>query len=76
MIRAVEKPILRVFWSNDHAGHYPVAVASVVVAEDETAARALMDAELLSRGLTPDDYTLIELPLHVPKARVLQDGNY
>jgi hypothetical protein len=69
---------MRVFTCTDHAGLW-VGVASVVVADDEEGARALLDAELTSRKLSASDkepYTLSEIPLSGPSVRVLQDGDY
>lgn len=70
---------LRVFVCTDHDYHYPVGSASVVTAEDEAAARKLLDAKLIERGLRPSwskAYTLKELSLDEPSAEVLCDGNY
>lgn len=67
-----------VFVCDDHDYHFPVGVASVVRADDESAARVLLDAELLSRGLRPSGtspYTLKRLPEH-PIAVILRDGDY
>ena len=68
---------LRVFTCTDHAGHYPVGVASVVVASSEAEARELLDAELREHGLNPDEgYSLREINPEKPKAFVLLDGDY
>lgn len=70
---------MRVFTCVDHDCHYPVGVASVVVAENEQQARELLDAQLIEHKLKPyakDPYTLQELSLDTPKAIVLRDGDY
>ncbi len=68
---------MKVFVSTDHDGHWPVGVASVVVAADETEARRLLDAELRRDGLKPDEpYTLREVDTGVARAEILCDGNY
>jgi len=75
---------LRVFICTDHDCYWPVGVASVVVAEDEEGARALLDAALVGRngpkgGLQPhaeSPYTLQELDVTRPGAQILLDGDY
>lgn len=67
---------MRLFVCTDHASHYPVGCASVVVAEDEASARELLDAALREHRLEPDDYTLGEVATDTPTALVLNDGNY
>ena len=70
---------MRVFTCVDHDCHYPVGVASVIVAENEQQARELLDAQLIEHGLNPYDeppYTLQELALDTPQAIVLRDGDY
>lgn len=67
----------RLFYSTDHAGHWPVGVASVVLAPDEEAARALLTQALRARGLPAEAFNLNELALAgEPRAFVLLDGNY
>jgi hypothetical protein len=65
-----------VFTCTDHAGHWPVGVASVVIADSEAEAHRLLDAELTRRGLKPGHYTLKHLSLIEPRAVVLCDGDY
>jgi hypothetical protein len=67
---------LKVFTCTDHKGHWPVGVASVVVADSETGARQLLDRELRLHGLAPSDYTLQEISTELPRAFVLTDGDY
>lgn len=68
---------MRIFVSTDHDGHFPVGVASVVIAADEAAARVLLDAELSGQGLDPTKpYTLLELVGMAPRALILSNGDY
>jgi hypothetical protein len=69
--------MMKVFTCDDHAGHYPVGVASVIVAIDEASAVELLTEELYSQGLDPTlGFTLQELDLRVPKALVINNGDY
>ncbi len=69
--------MMDVFVSTDHDGHYPVGVASVVVAEDEERARLLLNEELKAHGLSPAvKYTLRRLNTGAERAFVLLDGDY
>lgn len=70
--------MMRVFVCTDHDGHYPVGVASVVIAESESEARSLLDVELRRNGLKDslvNPYGLREVPL-VAAAIVLNNGDY
>lgn len=67
---------MRVWTCNDHDGHWPVGTASVVVAPDEGTARSLLAAELATRGLDADRFTLVELETDGLAVRVLRDGDY
>jgi hypothetical protein len=70
---------LFVWTCTDHDGHWPVGVASVIVANKEEEARALLDAELELRGLlghVQKPYALKRLDITTPIARILNDGNY
>jgi hypothetical protein len=67
----------RIFTCTDHEGHWPVGVASVVVADNETSARAVLGVELYKHGLTRNEpFTLQEVDLSHPHAVVLMDGDY
>lgn len=73
--------MLRLFVCTDHDTHWPVGGASVIVATDETEARALLNTALRAEHLKGDDeragrYTLKELPLEVAQAYVLCNGDY
>lgn len=66
---------LKVYTVTGFTGHWPVGPAAVVVARDLAHAEALMDAELVRRGLPTDKYAMISLRLE-PGAHVLCDGDY
>lgn len=67
---------MRVFTCTDHDNHW-VGVASVVVAEDEDAARIMLAAEIATHGLDGSKpFTLQELDTNFPHAMILQDGDY
>jgi hypothetical protein len=68
---------LHVYVCTDHDYHFPVGVASVVIARNQVDARGLLDAQLEARGLNPNKpYTLVEIGQDGPVAVVLCDGNY
>lgn len=74
---------LKLFTCLDHGQHYPVGSCSIVVAENEAAARVLLNQQLIEHGLQPDvnysgdqPYTLQEVDLNQAQAIVLNDGNY
>jgi hypothetical protein len=66
---------MRVWVCTDHPGHWPVGVASVVLAQSEDQAKSLLEQELALRGLS-GEFTLRELDATVPAAHVLNDGEY
>ncbi len=68
------KRTLGIWTCTDHGCHWPVGVASVVVAEDEGQAREMLRAELEKRLLPDQPFTLNRLPMK-PQAVVLCDGN-
>lgn len=67
---------MKVFTCVDHDGHWPVGVASVIIAEDASGAKELLSIELARRGLESEDFTLTEVSLCKEQAIVLQDGEY
>lgn len=67
---------MNIYTCTDHKGHYPVGVASVIIAENERQARQLLHAELLVRGLESIDFTLHELEGDKCAAYILRDGDY
>lgn len=72
---------IKLFYSKDFKGHWPVGVAAIVVACDEEAARSLLEVKLKELGLTGrqsngDPVALREVDLKTEQAIVLLDGNY
>ena len=67
---------MRVFTCTDHAGHWPVGVASVVVAENISIAYETLMGELANQGLARSHFTLVELPLDKSSCRILCNGDY
>lgn len=60
----------------DHEGHYPVGVASVIVAENMDAAYAALRCALEDVGLSLGSASLQELDASTPSVTILNDGNY
>lgn len=67
---------MRLWVCTDHDCHWPVGCASIVLADSEDEARALLDAALIDHALKPTPYTLTEIPTDQARAVVLNDGNY
>ncbi len=68
---------MKVWTCTDHDGHWPVGVASVVVADTEDQARELLKAEIKEHGLDHHKpFTLRRINTSRPKAFVLQNGDY
>jgi hypothetical protein len=70
---------MKAYSCNDHDGHWPVGVASIIIANDEEHAIKLLDSELKTVGLKPykdHKYTLKEIDTNRPNVIVLNDGNY
>lgn len=68
---------MKVFTYIDHDCHYPVGVASVIVAESREAAAYQLSVALALNGLDPNTgFTLRELNTSVASAIILLDGNY
>jgi hypothetical protein len=69
---------MRVWSCNDHDRHYPVPAASVIVAETQEQARALLVEALKKCGVhqRQDDFTLVEIDTAKSAAHVLADGDY
>jgi hypothetical protein len=67
----------KVFYCTDHDGHYPVGVASIIVAPNEASAREALKATLNDMGLKGNNpFTLQELDTSKNRVVVLADGNY
>lgn len=70
---------MKIFTCIDHDGHFPVGVASVIVAKDRREARQLLDKELKAHSLrlyTEKKYKLSEVSLKIAQALILRDGDY
>ena len=70
---------MRVYVCTDHDYHWPVGVASVIVANNITEAMEMLDAKLIEAGLEPFElkpYTIRRLPEDMPYCEILQDGQY
>jgi hypothetical protein len=69
---------MKVYVCHDHDVHW-ISDTSVIVAEDETNARVLLDAALREQHLKPHDrhpYTLIEVPTGVQQLLHFGNGDY
>ena len=66
---------MKLFVSTDHPAVWPTGVASIIVAENEDEARALLNTALHERRLY-GPFTLREVSLTEPAAHVLCDGDY
>ena len=70
---------MKLYTCTDHDYHWPVGVASIVLARNVEEARNLLDEKLIEHGLKPckeKPYTLVKLPQAKPTAMILNDGNY
>ena len=69
---------MRVFYTNDFRGHYPVGTSAVIVARNLGEAYVLMTSQLIAMGLGTDnsDFTITELPTDSTRVVVLNDGEY
>lgn len=72
---------MKLFYSTDHQGHWPVGVASIVVAESEGDARRILTDALAAEGLRSnssrdDGFSLVEVDLSKSQAIILNNGDY
>jgi hypothetical protein len=68
---------MKVFYSSDHDGYYPVGVCSIVVADTELKAKNILKKKLIEKGLDPnDEFTLHEITLDKAEGYIILDGNY
>lgn len=70
---------MRVFYSNDFRGYWPVGASAVIVARDKDEAYILLTSKLIGMGLAPgpdDNFTINEVQTDVTGVYVLQDGDY
>lgn len=71
---------MKIFYSTNFEGVWPVGTSAVIVAEDEKIARDLLEAEAKKRGLTGrqsdgSSATLHELNLENAHAIILNNGD-
>lgn len=68
---------MKVYICQNHEGHWPVGVASVIVAEDEADARCLLVDRLAMHGIKQrEPFSVWPINLEERGAFVLCDGNY
>lgn len=68
---------MNVYICQNHQGHWPVGVGSVVVAENENDARRILVDRLAVHGVKQTEpFTLWPINLTEAAAFVLCDGNY
>ena len=70
---------MKIYTCDDHDYHYPVGVASVVIAPNVDEARKALDKQLFEhslRGYEEKSYTLNEMSIDRTQALVICDGNY
>lgn len=67
---------MKLYTCTDHDGHMG-PTAAIILAEDETAARGLLQLALIREGLNPHSaFTLSDWSLDRPMALILQNGEY
>ena len=70
---------MKVYTCKDHDAHWPVGVASVIIANNEEEAKQLLDLALIEQGLGGFDdepYTLEEMDITEPGVEMLCNGSY
>lgn len=67
---------MKVFVCSDHAGHWPVPTASVIVAPNKKEAKELLKAKLDEKELSTNWFTLRELDTTEEQVEMLSDGDY
>lgn len=69
---------MKIFWTDDFSGHYPVGTAAIVIEKNELAARIRLDNEIKSIGLDGlrPNAVLHKIPQTNPVAIIIRDGNY
>jgi CubicO group peptidase (beta-lactamase class C family) len=68
--------MMRVWFSNDHKGHWPVGGASIVVAEEHGMAFVMLIEALRRQGIHDTAFTLTEVDQTRRHVLVLCDGEY
>jgi hypothetical protein len=68
---------MKVFFCTDHDGHWPVGVASIVVAPNRETAASALSTRLNAIGLDGNKpFTLTELDTTKAQIVILRDGDY
>lgn len=67
---------MKVFYSNDFTGKWPVPTAAIVIAPDEEIAKLQLARELLVMGLPGKNFTVTEVDVTKPAVLILSDGEY
>jgi hypothetical protein len=68
---------MKVFYSDDHDGHYPVGVCSIIIAENEVVARNKLKNKLIEHGLSAEiSFNLHEINTEKSEAYIILDGDY
>lgn len=68
---------MKVFYTRDFRGYFPVGTAAIVIARDLEEAYTLMTSKLIAIGLSDNsDFTLHEVQTTSIQVIVLQDGDY
>lgn len=69
---------MKVWYSRDFLGHYPVGTAAVMVASSEDIARLLLEIEMRAEGIeiTKKPFTVEELDTSEPGIVLLCNGEY
>ena len=68
---------MKVFYCTDHDGHWPVGVASIVVAPNVETARSALSRRLTENGLDGNKpFTLTELDTSKAQILILRSGDY
>jgi len=68
--------MMKVYYSTDFKGFWPVGTAAIVIAEDEAQAKSLLELQIKDAGLPPSKFTVKELETSETKAIILRDGDY
>lgn len=65
-----------IYICTDHDAFWPVGVCSVVVSTDEEQAKQLLSDALANKGLSNFEFSLQQLDISSPHAKILLDGSY
>lgn len=69
---------MKLFYTTDFAGHYPVGTSAICWAENEDEAYQILERAIMDKGLSPQysgGFTVQEFTTE-EKVIVLQDGDY